>query len=171
MEAPRRDLVRARVSSDIAELNILNLVYPWIPNATQIRPTPDQLVAKHASTAELNQAWRSMRDYILHSVFERPVCLDTDNKLCAAGSEDTTPTLSIRFCPNPYPYNTQEGGLHYVLWFNCHDEPNLNVNKIVAKELRTLLGHENFDFAWYCNPKMSLPDFYHVQVFWVLLTN
>ena len=25
----------------------------------------------------------------------------------------------------------------------------------------------DFDFVWYENPKMSVPDFYHVQVFWI----
>ena len=140
-----------------------------IPNETQIRPTPDQLDAKCTSTLELGQAWRSMKDFIMHSVFDVPICIDDSNKLCAVDTKDKPINECIRFCPNHYPYNIQGGGRHFVLWFGCHDEPNINVNKVVGRELTKHLGHDNFDYAWYCNPKMSIPDFYHVQVFWVLL--
>ena len=106
-----------------------------------------------------------MKDYVLHEVFEKPVQVDEENKLYV--SDDEIAPNTIKFCPNQFPYNT--AGRHHVLWFGCNEEPNINITNVVMRELKRHLGHDNFDFAWYCNPKMSLPDFYHVQVFWVSL--
>lgn len=55
------------------------------------------------------------------------------------------------------------------------------ISKDISAELNKLLNTRSkslnlfapppapvdFDFAWYENPKMSVPDFYHVQVFWI----
>lgn len=38
----------------------------------------------------------------------------------------------------------------------------------IAEALQLRLGHGNFEFVWYLNPKMTIPDVYHVQVFWHL---
>lgn len=35
--------------------------------------------------------------------------------------------------------------------------------------LKLRLGHTNFEFVWYLNPKMTIPDVFHVQVFWHLV--
>lgn len=165
MNKGKAELVRSRISSDTCELDILNMIYPWIPNSSQIRPLPEQLVEKHAGMNAVNETWKSMRDYILHQIFDKPVLEDLDGKLGAADADVTA--TSIVFCVSQFPYNVQHGGKHWILWFGCHEEPNININNVILKKLQDYLGHDDFDYAWYQNPKMSLPDFYHVHVFWV----
>ena len=167
MRNRKSELIRSRVSSDVSELNILNMIYPWVPNETQVRPTPEQMELKRLNLAALDQQWRSMRDYILYEIFGKHPCVDDSNKLCT--SDDAVSVADVRFCPSHFPYNIQAGGKHWVLWFGCHEEPNLNINNIIAKMIKERAGHDDFDFAWYPNPKMSLPDFYHVHVFWTIL--
>jgi hypothetical protein len=42
----------------------------------------------------------------------------------------------------------------------------ITINKIITKNLQNITGSDNFDFAWYKNPKPTIKEFFHVQVFW-----
>ena len=57
------------------------------------------------------------------------------------------------------------------MWYTYQDIPDNEINNDIDNSLYELMGHKNFEFVWYENPKMSVPEIYHVQVFWHLLNN
>jgi hypothetical protein len=89
--------------------------------------------------------------------------------------QDTPPTPAqslselneIAFLPNKFPYQTPPETKHWILWLYpgvlTSDE---DVALEIEKRLKELLGHNRYDFIFYENPKMTLPDVYHLQVFW-----
>ena len=65
---------------------------------------------------------------------------------------------------------------HWILW--ClekdfsFDFPDELINQIIEEKIKFVLDLESnidFQFAWYKNPKPTIPEFYHVQVFWIIL--
>ena len=74
-----------------------------------------------------------------------------------------------RFEKNQFPYQLQEGS-HYVLWLGPSASETMptegEINEHITQALTQLTGGDNFNFAWYENPKMTIPSVYHVQVFW-----
>ena len=44
--------------------------------------------------------------------------------------------------------------------------PSHQVSIDIEHELTAMQGKDKFDFAWYINPKMTVPELFHVQVFW-----
>jgi len=93
------------------------------------------------------------------------------------------------FKPNRYPYQLpvrqlpegyhefQRQTQHWILWYHHYpDEPLVNPSDVVIDHdirceltaLVTLHNFEAFDFIWYRNPGMSVPDMFHVQVFWIV---
>jgi hypothetical protein len=56
-------------------------------------------------------------------------------------------------------------------WYN-YGPPNITDEEItghISKAMKTRLKHERFEFVWYQNPKMTIPEIFHVQVFWHVL--
>jgi hypothetical protein len=94
--------------------------------------------------------------------------------------------------PNKYPYqlrprppssgadaahefrtNTQ----HWILWYfhgpydPLPSPPDTEIDSDVCTELFkvvTAAGFDHFDYIWYHNPGISVPDVFHVQVFWLV---
>lgn len=162
-------LLRCKVSSDQAILDELHTTYPWIPNSECIRPSPCVLDDKNATLLEIHEKWFSLKDYILFKVFS----MDFDQ---IAGRFVVMTLHSEQpfkiFKPNAFPYNIEVGN-HWVMWYNsstCPYEDDSMITSDIEEAIRDhLQGATNFDFVWYENPKMSVPDFYHVQVFWITL--
>ena len=72
------------------------------------------------------------------------------------------------FAPNEFPYNSD--GNHSIMWYGGIDQSQIKENEVnedIFQNLEKQLGHVNFEFAWYENPKMTIPQIYHVQVFWI----
>jgi hypothetical protein len=117
---------------------------------------------------EMDEKWMSCKDYILFKVFGRQpkvIC----NRFYVENME--VDAAEKVFQQNEFPYAIEEGN-HWVLWYgssgqSCSDEDI--TSDIYIALLDHLNGSEDFDFAWYENPKMSVPEFYHVQVFWTVL--
>jgi hypothetical protein len=67
---------------------------------------------------------------------------------------------------------------HWLLWYfhrptdpypaPADSEIDANVRAAVAKTV-TAAGFKDADFVWYHNPGVSVPDVFHVQVFWRIL--
>jgi len=159
--------LRSRISSDVSALNRIHRTFNWIPNESQIRPTPEQLERKRARMNELAERWASMGDFVLHEVFGKGATKNAENRLCAV--DDAVCASDVVFHPSHFAYDVPLGGHHWVMWFGCREPPPTNVSECIVQRLREHLGHDAFDFAWYPNPKMSIPEFYHVHVFWVTL--
>ena len=99
-------------------------------------------------------------------------------------------TLPPVFQPCTFPYQVENGGQHYTLWFSSllQEVNELEINKLIEENIKQLIafreqnidstsnesssGIKNieteFDYAWYINPKMTVPEFFHVQVFFVI---
>lgn len=99
----------------------------------------------------------------------------------------------IKFVPNEFPYSTS--GYHWVLWFGTKYQTvsDEKISEIIQGYLNDMVIKYNlqhrrlnfmeqessgrirddnlceefdYDFAWYINPKMTVPEFFHVQVFY-----
>ena len=72
------------------------------------------------------------------------------------------------FQENRFKYNID--GNHYVMWYLGYNENEI-IDDIISFdifcEIFCIVGNEKFNFAWYKNPKMTIPDIFHVQVFWI----
>ena len=54
------------------------------------------------------------------------------------------------------------------MWYTCPIE-DLTIQKItndIKSEIYNIIKSDNFKFVYYENPKMTISDIYHVQVFW-----
>jgi hypothetical protein len=145
--------LRRQISSDIQDLNKLHQEYWWIPDETMVRPSAEVLEAKWALAQRLIDDGVSFKDFIMRMYFTGPW----------AGAWVFDKSL--------FPYRLPIGGEHFVLWNSMHDY-NWDVHEVMVSEriecmLKVQLGHNRFDFAWYKNPKPSIPELWHVQVFWI----
>jgi hypothetical protein len=68
------------------------------------------------------------------------------------------------FAPNLFPYAVPEGTRHYILWLPSPIEvAEETVNRYLTE---AVLREGGEDFVWYYNPKPTILEIYHVQVFW-----
>lgn len=54
------------------------------------------------------------------------------------------------------------------MWYN-YFPPEITedeINADIGAALEAETGADGYQFVWYENPKMTVPDVYHVQVFW-----
>ncbi len=158
-----------RISSDIVTLNTLSEIYPWIPNEHTIRPSPTTLARKHIELPEMEHTWMTIRDCIYHDVYGLPY------KICPVTGKqyvDGTPSAheAWAFRPSRFPYDLPAGANHWILWNSegtFDDEyDDATVNAAIVFALDSHLEHGEFQYAWYKNPKPTVPHVWHVQVFW-----
>ena len=71
---------------------------------------------------------------------------------------------SYHFAPNLFPYAVPEGTKHYILWLPS-PEPidDETVNQFLTEAVLREGGH---DWVYYYNPKPTILEIWHVQVFW-----
>jgi hypothetical protein len=147
-------MLRCRISSALEDLNRLSAIHDWIPNEHTIRPTSADLAAKHAAMDRISNTWPSVIAFIEHSIF----CNDT--------------TRQWFFKPSTFRYNLPNYCNHYVLWSSqnnyYHSYTDEDINNQINTQLKNLLANNNYDFVWYKNPKPTVIDFWHVQVFWIM---
>lgn len=105
------------------------------------------------------------------------------------GDSGLRPKVAPVFKPNRYPYQLpvrqlpeschefQRRTQHWILWYHHYpDEPLVDPSdEVIDCDIRceltalvTSLGFEACDYIWYRNPGMSVPDMFHVQVFWIV---
>jgi hypothetical protein len=162
--------INGKISSSLLDLNALNVVHRWLPNAEAIRPSPEVLLEKQHAMAEVMYQWHAVWDYILHTVF------GSQKQLNAWGKYEAVPLSFLKewvFDPSLFPYALPAGTNHYILWnvnkTYSDDFDDDDINGRIKNALQSQIGHSNFEFAWYKNPKPTVPQFWHVQVFWRLL--
>jgi hypothetical protein len=158
-----KPLLRSRISSNIYDLNELNKIYNWLPNEYNVRPDSITLEQKRESCKEILLTYGSFESFILETIFK------------PANS-------NWIFTPATFRYNLPHNSNHFVLWnsdkdlmFEYDDEI---INQKITEKLDKLnlyktnseLSLKNkytYDFAWYKNPKPTVFEYYHVQVFWI----
>ncbi|KAJ1389253.1 hypothetical protein B484DRAFT_459705 [Ochromonadaceae sp. CCMP2298] len=167
LAAPRSHLgtmLKNRIPSNYDALDKLNQQHRWIPNQNQTRPAPQVLERKEKSLNEIYASWATIRDYILYRVWGRDFDVVNDKFVVFDNSVEGLKA----FKPNDYPYETEVGN-HWVMWYGGAQCPygDDRINEDIDEALTKICEDVPFDFAWYENPAMTVPEFYHVQVFWV----
>ena len=160
-------MLRCQISSDIQDLNELNKWYNWIPDENMIRPNKKVLEDKHEFSKYVSTNWMSFRDFILGTHFKYPVDIKDGHLFI----RDDITKSEWNFQKSLFPYNLLPDVNHYVLWNSLYDYCNefdeSVINAIIKDTLENMLGDADFDFAWYKNPKPSIPELWHCQVFWI----
>jgi hypothetical protein len=160
-------MLRCKISSDIQDLNELHKKHFWIPDETMIRPSQKVLEDKRHFSNYVLHNWMSFKDFILDTHFHFPVDIE-DGHLYVL---DTTKRQEWYFTKSLFPYDLPENVSHYVLWNSFSDcfafFEDSKINIIIKETLESIVGSDNFDFAWYINPKPSIPELWHCQVFWI----
>lgn len=163
-------MIRGRISSNPSDLNELNAIYPWIPNAQTIRPNAELVERKKILSQQIQSEWYSYRDYIMNMVWNTgwTTCKESGKKIALIQEN----LCEWSFQPSQFRYGLVPESNHWILW-NLHydilyDYDDLYINKLLEKFIIDVIGNpdKNFDFAWYKNPKPTIPEFYHIQVFW-----
>lgn len=155
--------LRCKVSSDVAELEMLHEVYGWVPGAANVRPTPVVRAQKELMFANVSAMWASPADWVCHDVFGSAGTRGPDGRRAcqrpAAGQ--------YKLVPQPWPYDLPASTEHMLLWCTGSRSEwcETDLTAAIAREIDAQGGGE---FVWYENPKMSVEDagLYHVQVFW-----
>ena len=141
--------------------------YKWIPNAETCRPSPIVKLMKDKTIREINSKWKTLEDFVLHRIFDRPYSVDEAGKLFVRNHY--FPPCFKLFRENEFPYNIPEGH-HWVMWYGSEQQPCTNetitqdIDQSISSRINSEL--EMYDFAWYLNPKLTIPHLFHVHVFW-----
>jgi hypothetical protein len=167
-------MLRTQISSNIDELNSLHESYKWIPNESMIRPTQQNIQKKQQIILHIENQWQSTRDYILYHVFKQHIKIHTTSGKVFVPTTHIEESAQWTLQPCLFPYAVSKQAHHDVLWNSQHlyekeFDPEI-INTQITTILQSRLTHNNFDFVWYKNPKPSVLDFYHVQVFWTITT-
>ena len=163
-------MLRNKIDFSLASLDTINKIYPWIPNSSCIRPKPKDTEKKKELSLDIQSNWNSYTDYILYAIFDNKYELNAFNKKIVLIDKDKYQNKWI-FKQSMFRYDLIPESNHWVLWcidkdFNF-DFPDYFINCIIEEEIKKIIHSElNFQFAWYKNPKPTIPEFYHVQVFW-----
>lgn len=156
--------INTEINSSLDSLNKYNKIYPWIPNEHQIRPS--ELIVKFKKNLfdKILNEYKSSRDYILINLFNYKIKKE-NNKLIAIESRETFHKFEV-CC---FRYQIHPSAFHYIMWYTCPKE-DLTIQKItndIKSEIYNIIKSDNFKFVYYENPKMTISDIYHVQVFWI----
>ncbi len=166
------DKLRRRIESDLDSLDSYNLYHKWIPSRYMIRPTPKLIQEKFERILIIESEWVSFFDFIVHHVFEENFTYNSDGKKFIMNYDQSKLKKWI-FKPSDFQYQISDNSNHYILWsldYNInYDFDDSIINNTIIENIKKIVGNDEFDFAWYKNPKPTIPEFYHVQVFWIKL--
>lgn len=162
---------RQEICSNTDKLEELHQKHHWIPGAANIRPLPNQIHMKLEDIEEIHRNWNSMEDYLLFKVFGLDFSLNDAKKFAVTIPPSVSLQSLRKLTPNQYPYNNLSC-YHYIMWYGTKARPydSERITKDIEESLHQLVRkehQESFQFVWYENPKMTVPEFYHVHVFWI----
>ena len=156
--------INTKINNSLESLNAYNKIYPWIPNENQIRPTEMILTFKNILMNKINREYNSTRDYILMNLFNIEG-FRSNGKLI---SKEPLDKLS-KFEVCRFRYGLHPSTFHYIMWYTCTPESLLEeeITRDIKNSIYNIINTDNYSFVWYENPKMTINDIYHVQVFWI----
>ena len=158
--------INTKINNSLETLNAYNKVYSWIPNENQIRPTDFIISLKKVLFDKIFLEYNSTRDYILINIFQTDCDKYNDyDKLIAIEPNDKFNKFEV--CR--FRYQLDPSTFHYIMWYTC-DKNELTDNEIsknIKDSIYNIIKSDNFSFIWYENPKMTITDIYHIQVFWI----
>jgi len=166
-EISERGTLNCEIPPDPECLQLIHERYRWTPSQDMIRASPAVQQLKQEHVAKTLRRYCGVPDQILHDVFGCGVVQQPNGRYAASVSEAMAGRK--RLARHPFPYDLPHGTRHYVLWYLAETIPveREQVTADIAESIEQLIGaHHSFEFAWYENPKMTVPELYHVQVFW-----
>ncbi len=162
--------LQKRIDCDLDSLDYYNSLYEWVPSRFMIRPTPEILDYKIKKLQDIELQWNSYFDFILFHVFQQKYLLTNENKKYIPNFQNLILDEYL-FIPSDFPYQIPKYANHYVLWnskYNIYYDFDDNIiNTILLQKIKEIVKNDHFDFVWYKNPKPTIPEFYHIQVFWI----
>lgn len=177
--------VNTKVDSCKENLAKLNVDYKWIPGENDVRPTPEgtnlanapvltifsEIQRKHYHMAYIRQTFATEADFVLKMTLGLP---SKRVKGLHVVNRTDLPRKKV-FQENMFPYQVcllkllrltpQTQGKHYIMWYT-YTPPDEEITKDIDEAIQEIVGHANYKFVWYVNPKMTIPEVFHVQVFW-----
>ena len=167
-----KNLFRCQITSDIDILELLHEKIAWIPGKNNIRPKIQQKKDKIDKINNEQMKYLSGKDYIFHTVFGCQTNVNANGLLFVHNKDNLNKEI---FMENRFPYDLPPKTLHYIMWYSKFDTQNIDQEKInndINNNIKEILkGEKNkqngYDFVWYKNPKMTVNDVFHVQVFWI----
>eukprot|EP00808_Paulinella_micropora_P024906 g73161.t1 len=178
-----------QVPSAVDALQQLHDKHPWLPGKEHVRPLPAIKLWKQQFASSLRQQYASETDYVLATIFgfapelksvRVQTGLDQTDKSRMAKAQEVTQTLymvprerlaerkTYRLVRNSFPYQMPEGTRHYIMWYTWIPTAK-EITQDIGEALYVRLKHKHFQFCWYQNPKMTVREIFHVQVFWRVL--
>eukprot|EP01113_Clastostelium_recurvatum_P042969 TRINITY_DN7034_c0_g1_i1.p1 TRINITY_DN7034_c0_g1~~TRINITY_DN7034_c0_g1_i1.p1 ORF type:complete len:181 (-),score=25.78 TRINITY_DN7034_c0_g1_i1:39-560(-) len=147
------------------EVYTLDMIQKHKDNNTlhELGRAKDMLDRMFAHTDKMKTIWRSMGDYILSRLFGFEYETDPDSSLYRAIPD--TGKMTTLFVPNDFPYNTEEGIDHWLLW---------SLTPIPDEEARAFLDAKLVDsdgkvlrYVYFVNPVAvrSIKEVSHYHVF------
>ena len=156
--------INTKINSSLNSLNEYHELYPWIPNEFQIRPTEMIITFKNILMDKINKEYNSTRDYILMNMFNTEG-FRSNGKLVSKEPIDKLNKFEV--CR--FRYQIDSSAFHYIMWYTCNPEflTQEEITKDIKNSIYNIINSDNYSFVWYENPKMTIHDIYHVQVFWI----
>lgn len=161
-----KDRLCCQISPSFNNLNELNNQYSWIPCGNNIRPCSNIITKKNIYNDNIKRFYQNENDFIFSEIFDFKNSIDKYGKLFV---KPENVYKKYVFCQNMFPYEVPHNTHHYVMWYSYFDN-TLNeekINKDIYNQMKLLVKNDNFDFVWYENPKKTIEDIYHLQVFWI----
>ncbi len=154
--------MNCKISPDLEILESLNKEYNWIPGPNNIRPNEELILKKEKDLENADNFYASVKDYMYDLIFDFPTKFNSNGKLVAI-----VPNKMVKiFRENDYPYILPENTYHYIMWYNTSQK--MISDSEITQDIKDNINHImkcNYNFVWYENPKMSVSEIYHVQVF------
>jgi hypothetical protein len=159
-------MLRCKINPDLKDLNTLHRDYQWIPNEIMIRPSDKILEDKQCYMRYIDNMWMSSKDFILATHFKYDTDIEDGHIYVPTAKQG-----EWNFSESMFPYNIKANSHHYVLWNSSADYytqfDEAEINKIITENLKKITEGDKFNFVWYINPKPSIPELWHCQVFWI----
>ena len=159
--------INNKINPCYTNLDMLNSNYKWIPSSENIRPIEDIIKKKDIDCKTNNIIYSTNIDQVLIRYFNVKKKINRINNKFESKINIDNLREKV-FIPNEYPYNVPDGTNHYVMWYTYDNISDEIITSDISSELYNLLNNLNFEFVWYRNPKMTIPEIFHVQVFWHL---
>jgi hypothetical protein len=167
---PIIERLAGKIGSDYDSLNALHANYKFVPDQDGVRPSPEAKLEKAAKLEELLRTWKEFVDFIYHTVFGLPFIKLADGKLTVPNRHrDRLDKKTSVFQQQLFPYLIKEGH-HFVMWYAAREQTKGDdqISAEIDAELQKITySQDAFQFGCYINPKMTVPEFFHVQVFWL----
>ncbi len=163
-----KDNFLGKVDSDINVLDELNKTYDFCPNSNTIRPSEEKKEKKIEKIIQIKYDWYNIKDFISHTVFGLNFYEYIEDEGLVKKYVKYSDEINKKyvFIEQFFPYDVK--GNHWVMWYPTRYQMKSDdeISEDIFLELSCIVKSNKFNFCWYINPTMTIPDFFHVQVFW-----